>query len=631
MRGHFHLFRQFSICQTADKIVRTNRGRKLPGPELADCSPKKSPPGGRLNSAVNTRECPKGSARLLTLVALVVLSIAINPYYFGVGDHDYKIPFVRVALNPALYSRDITVQMSRLYVSHFYLLVRPLEGIFGLELAYFIIYCGTQFLYFFSIQRLAVHLSPRADTGFLAVFLLLVPRRSFGGVATFDPIVEERCIALSIILYGLCQLLGRRTILAGALLGFAANLHFVAAANVLPFVAIYLATSRAEICWRAKLRKAVRFLGSFTLLAAPFLFTSALARSTNRVWWIDPDWLEIILWRSPHHFLPSYGLIFYHLTFGSLAAAMLYRLPGTRSSLELEARRIHLASMVAMILGTALATLFSLQLPLLPGLQLSLFRTDSLFLVLTLIMVVDILQRCLGGRSPLLLMAIVGIYFFDDARSVLVLLAAGIFAALDSKGTFSRIRGFFENNASARRISSATLIVLFSSIYLFSLCQRFRVASFNNPLKVANGSAEDFQLTIRNTLPENALVLAPPYSAEFRGISDRAILGTFKDLTYSVLDRPFSFEMYSRLSDLCGVAPDRCSGLGCEKLCRSNFWKLTPRRLTELARKYNVTHVILERARKLHPLEGFERIYASDRYVIERRCARNCPRLPAAQ
>ena len=335
----------------------------------------------------------------VALFLLIICGLLYNHYYFAVSDHTYKIPFLKAIFNPELYARDITVSMKSYYTTYFHLLVWPFERVFGFEIAFFIIYVLTQLLFYISIYLLTNAIFKNRMTGLIAVALLLFPKEVLGGIATFDPLVEERSVAFSLLLFGIYLLIVNKYILSSCLFAFAASIHFVTFVNIGIFVIVFFLINFL-INKKEKKQLAKNYLSFCVLLflgTLPFVVKSTLFSPQRDLFaTVDPVWLKMILVRSAHHFYPNYKS-FLFFTLASVLIVLFFFIIQTFDEKRIRKGLVlYASSIISMGSGCILGCIFIKVYPSSIGVQLSFFRASYMFVILTYIMLAYILGKILN-------------------------------------------------------------------------------------------------------------------------------------------------------------------------------------------------------------------------------------------
>jgi len=429
--------------------------------------------------------------------------------------------------------------------------------------------------------RLVAALTGKRTIGWLAVLLLFFPQEVAGGIATFDVAVEERFIAFALVLASLVLLTRGREVAAGLIAGLAGDIHLVTLANFLVAVACLFGVefARSEPR-RARVFSAGRFLGAMFVALLPVLALKLRSDSIGSPAWIDPAWLRMILLRSSHHFLPDFRLFGSHLLLGSALLALAWRWQAERWLLSVLA-----AALLSMIAGFALATLFATRLPWLLGLQLSLFRTDQLFMVVAAVATAWVFDRVSSRRPELALFALVVFSFCALRERIGVLGGLALIAGVTPWRPGPADPG--------RRPLRGGHMVAGLALFLVIAIVRGHRPHWDNPLRPADSPSIEVQYWLRTHTGRDALVLAPPGETDFRIYSERAVLGSWKDWTYNVLSRGFAFEMYRRLRDVGGISLATCATeADCERACVEHYARLSEGDILKLAGTYGLDYVV---------------------------------------
>ena len=517
----------------------------------------------------------------ITALVLAVAAWTFNPYHFAVSDHTYKIPFLKASWDPSLYTRDLTVGMRVAYASLFSWVVGPFNSIVGLDLAFFIIQSVTILAFFLLVARLGTLLTGERLVGWFAILLLFFPQVVAGGISTFDLLVQERFVAFVFVLASLLLLAQGRAVAAGLLAGFAGDVHLVTLANFLVAAACLFGITLARAgTRRAATSTAGRFLLAMFVGALPVL-TQVVRNGQGRfLTWIDPEWLRMIVVRSPQHFLPDYRLFGAHALLGLVLIVLTWRWQADR-----RLRDVLAAAMLGMIAGFVLATLFVTTLPWLVGLQLCLYRTDQSFLIVAAVATAWLFTRMFPTRPALALVALV-LFSFAPWWTRLGLMCGLALISLAMPSRQNRI------DTDRWPLRGRQMIVGLALFLLIAIMRGHR-PHWDNPLQPKDSPNIEAQRWLRLHTERNALVLTPPGESDFRIFSERSVLGSWKDWTYNVLSRDFAFEMYDRLHEMCGLSPTDCSSWkDCEQDCDEHYAHLSESDILRLARKYGLNYVV---------------------------------------
>jgi hypothetical protein len=540
------------------------------------------------------------------LLLLIMCGLLFNPYEFAVSDHTYKIPFLKSIFHPDLYTRDITVSMKSYYTTYFHVIVQPLERIFGIEIAFFIIFLCTQLLFYVSIYLLAVKAFKEKMIGLISVVLLLFPQELLGGVTTFNLIVEERAVAVSLLLFGIYLILSDRYVLSGCFFAFAANIHFVEFVNIGVFVAAFFLINFMLEKNRKQLAKKYCFF--FVLLFAgtlPITFKSILlSPGRNCLALVDHIWLKMILVRSAHHFYPDYILFAILILQAALLLLSLFILCAVKKIKLRQGIVMYVASILSMIFGFILGCFFVKVYPILLGIQLSFFRASYMFVILKYMVVAYILHTMLPRLSPT-----ITVLFANVKISVLVKMLSESPATALIVWLASLKLKIFEKCSRQQEHMNVLVFIL----VVVSVLPVFNYSNIHikNPFRATMNENIDVQLWLKNNTSRNSLVLVPPYEEEFRIFSERSTVGSWKDWTYNCLSRDFAFSIYERLHDIGNIS--LVSEINNRKdNIRKYYLSLKENSLIKIARKYNIDYIIMERENRLN----LEKLYENKQYVI---------------
>jgi hypothetical protein len=517
----------------------------------------------------------------ITAPLLAVAAWCFNPYHFAVSDHTYKIPFLKASWDPSLYARDLTVNMRVAYVSLFSGMVGPISALVGLDMAFFIIQSLTILAFFLLIARLGTLLTGARSVGWFAILLLFFPLVVAGGISTFDLLVQERFVAFVFVLASLLLLAQGRGVAAGLLAGIAGDVHLVTLANFLVAVACLLGITlvRPETR-RVATSTAGRFLAATFVGALPVLTQVARNGQGGFLTRIDPEWLRMIVVRSPQHFLPDYRLFAAHALLG-LALVVLAR----RWQADRRLRDVLAAAMLGMIAGFVWATLFVTKLPWLVGLQLCLYRTDQLFLVVAAIVTAWLFTQMFPTRPALALIALV-LFSFAPWWTRLGLICGLALLSLAMPSRQNRLDADRWPLRGRQMVAGLALFLVIAFI-------RGHRPHWDNPLRPKDSPNIEAQRWLRLHTDRNALVLTPPGESDFRIFSERSVFGSWKDWTYNVLGRDFAVEMHERLHEMCGLSPTDCSNWkDCEQDCGEHYAHMSESDILMLARKYGLDYVV---------------------------------------
>ena len=505
---------------------------------------------------------------IFSLACLIICGLLFNPYHFASSDHTYKIPFLKSIFQPNLYARDITVSMKDYYATFFYVLIWPLEKLLDFQEAFFFIYVLTQVLFYLSIYLLAVTLFKEKVVGLLSVVFLLFPKNILGGISTFDYIIEERTVAVVLILFGIYLLLSHKYIWAAIFLSLSANIHFITFINQFIFLAVaflinyVLCQDKGQLIKRYKPLFLLLFIGCLPILIKGLLLLS----HTEGLVLADPVWLKMILIRSARHFSPDNKMFMGFILEAAIVLFLLYAFRIYQLKNIRQGMILYISSIISMFLGFILACVFVKTFPILIGLQFSFFRASYMFVI----------------------------FFY--------ILSAYILYTLLQR--FISRRGIFDSR-------KHWLIFIFLIAIVNLLAAHHTNIRIDNPFKYNSNPAVDAQLWLKGNTPENALILTPPYKEDFRIFSERATLGSWKDWTFNCLNRNFAFSMYERLRDIGGISLNSDIDNKRDHI-RNYYLGLKEDSLVRIAHKYGIDYVVMEKANSVN----LKKVYENKQYII---------------
>lgn len=530
---------------------------------------------------------------------LTAAALAINPYFFGISDHTYKIPFLQTAFDPSLYPRDITVAMRRFYVSFFYLPAGPLIKVFGLKNAFFLLHLLSCALFFTMIYRIAQKISGIRFLGVLAIMLLFFPKDGGGGVLTIDFVTQERFAASSILLFCVYLLISARPVPAGILFGLAANIHLISAVNFSLFILFFFLSCavRPFDSKRQFVREFLSFLFFAVLSGLPIVLKKITSDGGNLTAFVDPEWMRMVLLRSPYHFEPDYSFFFGHFVFGAVSLSILARED------VLKKRPIFFytaaSALAAMTAGFVFASIFLGVFPLLTGLCLSFYRAGYFYVLLAAMTCGFIMLKVFPKNVWLAWTAAALISLLNIWVQLIPLGAAAVYL-------------YFKKEKINPFPSEPSLKQLFILVFVFILSAGIWKCFQPRPI-APDPSLKAAQIWVNQNTDQDALILMPPYEEDFRVFSARSTAGSWKDWTYNVLDRKFAFEMQDRLRDFCGISADVCKEKWqCLNLCYKNYAALGESKIAEITRKYGIDFIVRNRKNPLN----LELVYQNQKYLI---------------
>jgi hypothetical protein len=471
-------------------------------------------------------------------VATVASMVAINPYRYGVADQVLTIPFLKQWIDPGLYLGDYMVQEK----SHLYTLLWPalayvVRGTgLSIETVFLWGYAAALFATFLAIGVLARTLADSTSAGLLAMFIAVFAKSMLAGSATIEDNFLTRVVALPFALFAFSEVFRERYVRAAALLGLAFVIH--------PLTGVYAAAMIAAVV-------AVAFYYEQPLQPLASVLTFLAVASPVLAWRIldpvglplvaDPEWLELLRLRSPHHVSAfTWSSIDYVSTLALVAVvfACAPRIEG----------RDRARTLVTLVLGTlglfAVALVFTEILPLSPVIQLQLFRASAFLAYLAIVAYSSALVG--AARDPmsvsgLATLWLIGFAVLYDAKGwPFDLLALAL--VLGAMAAHLRVLG--------RAISPEALALVLAAL-VSGLA--FGAARANPVMNAANAQPPDWldvQRWAHDSTPRDAVFVVPPSHEGFRVEAERSIYGDWRDGTQAFFNADVGHEWLRRMQRL---------------------------------------------------------------------------------
>jgi hypothetical protein len=347
-------------------------------------------------------------------VALILTPLALlaHQYKFVNDDQVLYIPILNRRLDPSLYPGDYFFNQPQASVSLFEdLLGWPVHWL-GLEWTMFLGYLLAQLTILLCVYVLALRLTGRNPTAYLAMALFILPV-SVGGtfVRTYDNYLNPRTLTLSLGLLALAALWQRRPWRAAVLVALHLLLHPLSGLHTWLVANVLLAW------WLWKRSIPVRALIGSALLLWISLAMLVCSSGGGVGLWLDPAWRDVLWGRTPYVFLASWKAA----NWISLAIYVILGLVGW-SSRPRDARTTQLSlAVLGVALGATLAVGLGVDwLGLAPLAQLQVARSWRLVIVLGIIFGADVvvnLYRRGGWASWLVAVLLATAVYFDRGKA----------------------------------------------------------------------------------------------------------------------------------------------------------------------------------------------------------------------
>jgi len=154
----------------------------------------------------------------LLITFLTLISPFIYGYYFGILDHDHKLPYINKLINPALYPNDYYFSQPQSTYSVFNYLVVFFQKLTNLSLPwlYLLLYLATLWLLLLAIYRLTYFIYKNKTISLLAVSFFFLPKWAAQiGYQTHQFYFVTRDLSLAFSLLVLTLILAQKKYLAG--------------------------------------------------------------------------------------------------------------------------------------------------------------------------------------------------------------------------------------------------------------------------------------------------------------------------------------------------------------------------------------------------------------------------------
>lgn len=257
-------------------------------------------------------------------------------YGFGFSDQDEFLPWLRARLEPGLLANDwfVSSQQAAFNVrSGFVWLLDLPARLLGIEWAVLLTYGASMTALALGVYYLARALGARELGALVASFvaLALTPRWTLGGNAAASSMLVPSLLAWSLCVWAVVLVLRKRYGTAGIIVGFAAWIQVLVAAQVGAIILFAMLFAGPE-SRREALRFSVPSLGLALPLGAWLAFSGTGLPAESF------DILARI--RAPHHYLPAAFPLSDYAQFGALAMLGLWAMSQTRLNRSARLNRV---------------------------------------------------------------------------------------------------------------------------------------------------------------------------------------------------------------------------------------------------------------------------------------------------
>jgi len=583
---------------------------------------------------------------IIFLLILTCFSIALNGYYFGIGDHSIQIPFMKAYDNPSLYPNDLLLTQIPYYYTFFYYILALFIKYIEIETLFFVTFFISRFLMYFAIFILASHLFESEKTAYISTLLFFLPQPMLA-CGLFDSYMLARGFVFPFLLFSILLFLKQKYVYAFLLTGIMFNLHGMSASLVLFMFMFYFLLNFKRVDKIDMLKS----ISVFLLCAFPLLLWRFQMPSCS-IFYADPEWVNILRIRVPHHIFPLSWSI--QRWFGFLLISVLM-ISSFKYKPRLRNHKTILTFSLAILIMCMLGIIFTELVPLAIVINVQLLRSTRFFTIFAIIYISnylialsdgDLTQKLIStGIFTSLFLGIskfVGLFFLllislrvkeklPRVRKLIIALSFIGFVSVALISIFPDIVSFpsLSKILSVELITFGEFILIF--IFLFSLAlgrlkdlfepqalRKIVVFGFITILLLMSatnvyirstrdqGLQEDWvdvQLWCKNNTPKDSFFIVPPYFMGFRVYSERSILGDWKDGGVSNFNPAFAIKWWERMRDL-GYTQENYKKYG-----KKEYNSLTEFEFEKLAKKYNATHVIVEKPKELNFTLSYENGY----------------------
>ncbi len=517
----------------------------------------------------------------LWVAAIAALTLAAMGHNFATGNHVIYLLWINRLRDPAYLARDWYLSTEMMHPN----IVRPLRHVcdwLGDANGFFAALALSRLLLVGGVWRLVRALgSSRLAAGMAAFLAVWSPRVSLGGHFPSGSFFDPSQMAMAMAVVSLALLIERRHIWAGIWLGAVIHVHLFIGVHLslIEALAVFFAVRQEGRSWRAMLAEIWRLaapaalLGGYTLIIAAKDYLHAGTGGLS-----GRDVVEILAFRHPHHHSPLSWSAAESIQFILCVAIGLYlarrnerwRVPVFRALFAYGAMAIIVGTVFVEFVPVALVALFQF------------FRVTVLLMIWTCVEIGTYFARCVEGavaerpdrmRKDLhrqsrthslilkarLLIILATILGFRSAPLLLVCIAV----------LFIMERRFPLQEVAPDKLAIPHLalpaVLALVGIALVGLGLSGRL----NPLFARIGRPDFFRTSIKSpyadvrnlaaylkahTAPDD-VILAPPGIEGLSLFSQRPMIVTFKEMTFTAPDLRAWFERITAISLLGRMVP----------------------------------------------------------------------------
>ena len=441
------------------------------------------------------------------ILFLSILALTIHGYQFAVSDQEISIPIILKFYDNSLFQNDLLLNQSFQKTSISYGLAALLMNFAKLQTIFFIGYVIFQFIFFFSIFRLAKVFLKDSKLAYLSLLPFFLPK-FIGGTAnfTFDTFFGHRTVGLIFLIFFLIYLLEKKLLKATVVALLGIWVHPLSTIPSLMLLPVFILKNR-------KAASIIKIILISVLILLPYLFFS---RTDSPILpnLRDQQWLSILKLRAPYLFQSLWNQRGW-LSLG-LYVTLIFLFVG---NLKRETKRsIVLIIVTSFLIFTANYLFLDIaKIPATGQFQLvrSVFPLAYLGLVLSPFFLIE-------KKSFLRIFGVITFVALSLNLFIVLVPSILIFAAIKLLSK-PEIKNYVTTNF------TLSIFILFFSLYLFLNIDSYNQLSSKIQFPKRNNDWIDLQLwALDNTKPDDVF-LVPPQQTGFRVFSKRPIVGDIKD------------------------------------------------------------------------------------------------------
>jgi hypothetical protein len=538
----------------------------------------------------------KQEAPLITVTVILLFTaasvISTNQYRYGISDHAIIIPFLKSFLHSNLYPGDFLLTQKPFYYTYLWKCCALFTSTFNISIPvlFFVGYCASVFFIFLGTYQIAKLLFRKREVGFLALFFLLFSIKSFASGVTIDNMFLTRVASLPLLIFSVYFFLREKYGLSSLLLGAGFLIHPMTAAYFILMQVVALLFSIKFTGIRSVLYYfLILFICSSPILIWKYLHHPSSLHFLN----VQPQWLELLRLRSPHHIFPLSWNRSVAMRAGLMLALFFFTWKHKPALYHHRIIKIYVTAILVMCVA---GFIFSEFIPLSIVINFQLLRSFIFIYFLAAIYYSNFLVKEFSSGKNFIYKTTVGIL------SICILYAAsgwkyGIAAFL----IFSLIQILMPGKPQLKYFMPVLiLMVIITAAAIYIKHSDFSINNHQEKEWL------DVQLWAKENTGTNDKFIVPPYTEGFRVESERTVYCDWKDGTLMNFNPEFGTEWYRRMQKL-GYK----KGFSIE----DNFSSLTEKDFTSIAEELKGPVLLVTEKKQLL---NFNRVYANEKFVVYR-------------